>query len=262
MKITTFVGPLLGGVFTDKITWRWCFYINLPFGAVTIVSIMVFLQNPEQLPTNKTFKERLKEVDFVGPIVFIPAMVCLLLILQWGGVDYAWGSPIIISLFVGFGVLGIIWIYSQYRLGERATIPFRLAIQRTVFWSSLSGFFSSAAFTVPVFYLPLYFQAVKENSATQSAVNTIPMFLAVTIATVMAGVSVQKVGYCTPFIIAGAALLAIGTGLMSLFEVDTSVGQSIGYQVVFGIGAGINNPVFIILSHLTGRYWFLPFRQS
>lgn len=245
------MGPVLGGVFTDKVTWRWCFYINLPLGAITIAGIIIILQNPPHLATNKTITQRLRELDYIGPMFFIPANICILLALQWGGSLYAWSSPLILSLLGGFGGTIAIWIYSQLRLGERATIPIRILNQRTVLFSSLYGFFATAAFMIPIFYIPLYFQAIKSTSATASAIDTLPFIASVTLTSIGAGFFIAMVGYFTPVMIVGAAILAVGTGSLSTLRVDSSLGQWLGYQVIAGIGAGSTLQVFrLIKAHL------------
>src|SRR5271169_1101960 len=114
-----FVGPILGGVFTDDITWRWCFYINLPIIAIAVAGIILVFENPEALRTKKTFQQRLNELDYVGPIFFVPAMVCLILALQLGGTTFDWNSLPIILLFSAFATLFLIWAFTQYRLGEK-----------------------------------------------------------------------------------------------------------------------------------------------
>ena len=204
-----------------------------------ILGIFLSLQNPPDTAIKKTMRERLFELDYVGPIIFIPASVCLLLALQWGSYKLPWNSPQIICLFACFGILTMIWIYSQRRLGEKATIPIRLLVQRTVFYSSLFSFFASAGNVIPTYYIPLYFQAIKSSSPTLSAIYTLPLILSVIVSSVIAGGLVTKVGYYTPFMVVGSGLLAIGTGLLSILRVGTSVPEWIGFQVIAGAGTGM-----------------------
>lgn len=238
-KIAGFVGPLLGGLFTDKATWRWCFYINLPLSLITIAGIFFFLQNSQAQATSRTLTERLNELDYIGP-AFIPAIVCLLLALQWGGSQYQWNSGIIVGLICGFGTITAIWMYSQYRLGEKATIPVRLITQRTIFFSSLYAFFLYASFVIPTFYLPLYFQVVKGTTETASGIHTLPLIIAVTVAAAVGGILVSIVGYVTPFMIVGTTMFTVGVGLLSTLSVNTRLALWLSYQVIAGLGIGMN----------------------
>jgi len=230
------------------VSWRWCFYINLPIGAVTIAIILFLFPQTTQTIEAHTWRERIYRFDLLGTALFVPGIVCLLLAMQWGGTRYAWSSGRIIALFVLFGVLALAFVAVQFWNPERATVHPKILSQRSVSGSTFFIFTLGAAFLTLSYYLPIWFQAVKGVSAVKSGIMNLPMLLGLVISSMLAGAMVTKFGYYTPFMIACSIITSIGAGLTTLFEPDTNHSKWIGYQVIlgFGIGLGLQQPAMAV----------------
>ncbi|KAH8895950.1 MFS general substrate transporter [Thozetella sp. PMI_491] len=261
MTVSQAFGPLIGGAFTQHLTWRWCFWINLPVGGVTIIGILLFAKfsNPDADRMSKTWRDGaiafFRKADLFGALIIFPSIVCLLLALQWGGVTYPWNNWRIILLICLFGLLFLVWAIRELRNGEKATVPSHIIKQRSMAAATWGCFCLPASMFIVVYYVPTWFQVIQDVSATQSGVNLLPLTVSQSVASIISGAATGRVGHYVPQQYISATLCSIAAGLIYTFNLSTSTPFWAASLVLFGIGfgAGVQTYLMVPQTTLAGR---------
>ncbi|MEU1117655.1 MULTISPECIES: MDR family MFS transporter [unclassified Streptomyces] len=243
--VSTVIGPLLGGLFTDHLTWRWAFYVNVP------IAIVVVIAAARTIPVVKSAVRPV--IDYLGIALVAVGASALILATSWGGNQYAWGSPTIIGLFVGGLVALALFCVVETRAAE-PMLPMRLFANPVFTVCSILSFIVGFAMLGAMTFLPTYLQYVDGDSATISGVRTLPMVIGLLIASVFSGNVVSKTGTYRIFPIVGALVMALGLYLLSLMGSATSTWLESLYMFVLGTGIGLCMQVLTIAVQNTVPY--------
>ncbi len=235
--MASILGPALGGVLTDGPGWRWVFYINVPIGLAAVAALYFFY------PTVQPSARGRVRIDVLGATTLMLAVVPLLLALSWGGREYAWSSPIVVSAIVMSALMAALFLWVEHRATE-PIIPPALFRHSVVTVTILATMLTSAGMYGTLLFVPLFIQAVLGTGAMQSGAVLTPMMVSMVLSSLAAGQVIARVGKYRVLAIVGVAIATVGMGLLATMGSEVSYGKIVRNMVVLGFGLGVTMPIF------------------
>jgi EmrB/QacA subfamily drug resistance transporter len=243
--VTTVIGPLLGGVFTDDLSWRWVFYVNVP------IAVIVIAMAARTIPQVRSGSK--PRIDYLGILFVTLGATGLTLATSWGGTQYAWGSGTIIGLFAASVVALVIFVFVERRAPE-PILPMRLFRSRVFSVCSVLSFIVGFSMIGSITFLPTFLQYVNGVSATTSGLRMLPMVLGLLTTALASGTVVSRTGGYRPFPIAGSAITALGLYLLSRMDAHTGFWLESLFLLVLGAGIGLIMQILTLVVQNTVDY--------
>jgi EmrB/QacA subfamily drug resistance transporter len=233
---SSIVGPALGGLIVDHFSWRWVFYINIPFGLLSALLLVISF--------NEKVERKKVVLDYIGTLTLTGGIVALLFALLQGGTSWAWNSLPSIALFVLAAMLLLLFIYQERRTPE-PILPLTLFKNRIIAISSIGGVILGVIMFGITSYVPLFVQGVKGGTATSAGVTLGPLLIAWPISSTLSSKIIIRFGYRFTAVM-GASFATVGVGMVTLFHMDTGLPYIVFSMLMIGTGLGFMSTAFII----------------
>src|SRR3989442_600000 len=236
--LASIVGPAAGGFITDHYSWRWLFFVNLPFAVLTLVVVALYMHVPNE--------RRKHTIDVLGSIMLSLGITCALLATVWGGGQYAWGSWEIVGLYAAAALLLVAFVFVERKAPE-PVLPLHLFKSRIFTFSNLAGIGVAMTMFGAIFFLPVFVQGVIGNSATNSGEILIPMLLAMVVSSIGSGQLISRTGRYKVILLAGLALMAAGYVMITTFDIHTTNQTLVEAMILIGLGLGCTMQTYTLV---------------